>query len=162
MGLLLQQRRLRWLGRVSRMSDGRIPQDLLYGQLGAGSRAQGRPKLRFRDVCKIDLKSLDIDVNTWEDLAADRSRWRHELHTGLARSEFIIATEFTIIIINHEINHEFIIARVRAMQVPAHTSARASEKRAIHVKLRLFVKLKSWAQLFKARLSKSLVIEYIY
>ena len=77
----------RWLEHVRRMSDGRIPKDLLYGQLAAGPIAQGRPKLRFRDVCKRNLKSLDIDVNTWEDLAADRSRWRHELHTGLARSE---------------------------------------------------------------------------
>ena len=87
MHILPQQRRLRWLGNVRRMSDGRIPKDLLYGQLSAGSRAQGRPKLRFPDVCKRDLKSLDIDVKTWKDLAADRRKWRHELHTGLARSE---------------------------------------------------------------------------
>ena len=69
---LLQQRRLRWLGHVRRMSDGQIPKDLMYGQLAAGSQAQGHPMLCFRDVCKRNLKSLDIDVNTWEDLAADR------------------------------------------------------------------------------------------
>ena len=69
------------------MSDRRVPKDLLYGQLAAGSLAQGRPKLRFRDVCKRHLESLDIDVNTKEDLLADTSRGRHELHAGLARSE---------------------------------------------------------------------------
>ena len=33
---LLRQRRLRWLGHVRRMEDGRIPKDILYGQLAAG------------------------------------------------------------------------------------------------------------------------------
>ena len=35
---LLSQRRLRWLGHVWRMEDGRIPKDVLYGQLASGSR----------------------------------------------------------------------------------------------------------------------------
>ena len=87
MHTLLQQRRIRWLGHVRRMEDGRIPKDLLYGELAAGSRALGRPKLRFRDVCKRDLKALDIGVDTWEDLAADRDTWRQALHTGLKTSE---------------------------------------------------------------------------
>ena len=30
---LLRQRRLRWLGHVFRMKDGRLPKDILYGQL---------------------------------------------------------------------------------------------------------------------------------
>ena len=32
---------------VRRMEDGRIPKDLLYGELAAGTRSLGRPKLRF-------------------------------------------------------------------------------------------------------------------
>ena len=43
---LLRQRRLRWLGHVHRMEDGRIPKDLLYGELEMGERARGRPLLR--------------------------------------------------------------------------------------------------------------------
>ena len=54
--------RLRWLGHVHRMKDGRIPKDLLYGELEMGERARGRPLLRYRDVCKRDMKALDIDV----------------------------------------------------------------------------------------------------
>ncbi|PFX23928.1 LINE-1 retrotransposable element ORF2 protein [Stylophora pistillata] len=34
---LIRQRRLRWLGDVYRMEDGRIPKDLLYGELETGS-----------------------------------------------------------------------------------------------------------------------------
>ena len=35
---LLKQRRMRCLGHVTRMKDGRIPKDLLYGELATGKR----------------------------------------------------------------------------------------------------------------------------
>ena len=76
---MLRQRRLRWLGHVRRMNDGRIPKDLLYGELSAGKRNLGRPQLRYRDVCKRDMKELSIDKNKWEELATDRSKWRSYL-----------------------------------------------------------------------------------
>ena len=41
---LLEQRRMRWLGHVCRMTDGRIPKDLLYGELATGKRPTGSPK----------------------------------------------------------------------------------------------------------------------
>ena len=71
---MLKQRRLRWLGHVFRMEDGRYPKDLLYSELGAGSRKVGRPALRFSDVIKRDLK--DINIEDWEAVAGDRARWR--------------------------------------------------------------------------------------
>ena len=58
---LLRQRRMRWLGHVHRMDDGRIPKDLLYGELREGVRSTGRTLLRYKDVCKRDLKALDIN-----------------------------------------------------------------------------------------------------
>ena len=73
---LLRLRRLRWLGHVRRMSDGRIPKDLLYGELDQGLRPVGRPKLRFKDTCKRDMIEIGLDVENWETLAADRGRWR--------------------------------------------------------------------------------------
>ncbi|KAI8517816.1 hypothetical protein Bbelb_038330 [Branchiostoma belcheri] len=86
---LLRQRRLRWLGHVRRMEDGRIPKDLLYGELILGKRSTGRPQLRLKDVCKGDLKALDINTEHWKDLADDRARWRctlsRQLNTGEAR-----------------------------------------------------------------------------
>ena len=59
---LLRQRRLRWLDHVRRMEDGRIPKDILYGELASGKRSVGRPQLRYKDVCKRDMKALDIDT----------------------------------------------------------------------------------------------------
>ena len=72
---LLRQRRLRWLGHVHRKEDGRIPKDLLYGELESGSRPVGRPKLRFKDVCKRDMLATGLPTGNWETHAADRGEW---------------------------------------------------------------------------------------
>ena len=85
--VMLSERRLRWLGHVSRMNKGRIPKDLLYGQLEHGTRSKGRPQLRFKDSCKRDLLSTHIDINTWEDIAVDRLSWRHAVNQGIERAE---------------------------------------------------------------------------
>ena len=39
------------------------------------------PQLRYKDVCKRDMKALDININSWEDLAADCTSWRSTLQT---------------------------------------------------------------------------------
>lgn len=85
--LLLCQRRLRWLGHVHRMQEGRIPKDILYGELATGHRPVGRPQLRFKDVCKRDLKLTGIDIDRWEQLADDRSGWRQAVHKGIKKGE---------------------------------------------------------------------------
>ena len=84
---LLRQRRLRWLCHVRRMEDGRIPIDILYGELALGRRTTGRPHLRYKDVCVRDMKAIDIDTISWEGLAADRTKWwrsalKQHLKTG--------------------------------------------------------------------------------
>lgn len=78
----LKTRRLRWLGHVRRLSDGRLPKDILYGELTTGSRPVGRPMLRFRDVVKRDMKQLGIEAETWEAVAGDRVVWRDLLRTA--------------------------------------------------------------------------------
>jgi hypothetical protein len=65
---LLSQRHLCWLSHVHRMEDGRMPKDLLYGELSRGSRPQGRPRLRFKDSCKRDMKRGGINTQSWESL----------------------------------------------------------------------------------------------
>ncbi len=84
---LLRQRRLRWLGHVRRMEDGRIPKDILYGELAMGRRNTGRPHLRYKDVYIRDMKAVDIDTMSWEGLAADRTEWRSALKQHLERGE---------------------------------------------------------------------------
>ena len=84
---LLKQRRLRWLGHVSRMEDERIPKDLLYGELATGKRPTGRPQMRYRDVCKQDMKTIGIDPDTWERVATDRCSWRRDVRNGLVLFE---------------------------------------------------------------------------
>jgi len=61
MHLLLCQRRLRWLGQVRRIKDGRVPEDVMYGELATEERPVGRSVLRFKDVSKHDLKLTGID-----------------------------------------------------------------------------------------------------
>lgn len=65
---------MRWLGHVHRMVDGRIPKDILYGELASGKRSVGSPQLRYKDVCKRDMKALNINSENWEDVAAESNR----------------------------------------------------------------------------------------
>ena len=69
------------------MEDGRILKDIFYGELASGKRPKGRPQLRYKDVCKRDMKALDIDPKSWEVTASDRSRWRRLLHNKLIEGE---------------------------------------------------------------------------
>jgi len=65
------------------MDDGRIPKDLLYGELVVGKRSQGRPMQCFRNVCKKDLRDCKIDTQSWEPLADDRDLWKRTVKQGV-------------------------------------------------------------------------------
>ena len=73
---MLTTRRLRWLGHVSRMENSRIPKNLLFGELASGSRSTGRPSLRFKDVCKRDLKAGGFNLAELGTATSDRQKWR--------------------------------------------------------------------------------------
>ena len=84
---MLTQRRLRWLGHVCRMEDGRIPKDILYGELATGTRPTGRPILRYKDICKRDLKSCNINHQNLESTTTDRAIWRSTIKTIVKQVE---------------------------------------------------------------------------
>ena len=79
---LIKQRRLRWLAHVRRI-DGHIPKDLFYAEIAEAKRPVGRPKLRFKDVCKRDLKTLGMPADSWEAMAENRVVWRSTIHEGV-------------------------------------------------------------------------------
>ena len=85
--MLLSQRRLRRLGHLCRIEDGRLSKDILYGELAICSRPRGRPRLRFKDTCKGDLKSAGISVQTCERTAKQRSSWKAAVSTGTKEAE---------------------------------------------------------------------------
>ena len=58
------------------MDDGRIPKDLLFGELATGIRPNGRPALRYKDVCKRDLKVRHLNPSHLETTAVERKCWR--------------------------------------------------------------------------------------
>ena len=58
----IQHRRLRWLGHVGRMSDTRLPKQLLFSQI-PGHRSVGRPRLMWNEIARSDL--IAVHENKW-------------------------------------------------------------------------------------------------
>ena len=83
----LMQSQLRWAGHVVRMPEHRLPKRLFYGELKRGKRAQGGQKKRFKDTLKSSLKAFNVDVDSWETLAKDRTSWRSAIKKGAATCE---------------------------------------------------------------------------
>ena len=73
---LLIKKNLWWAGHVMRMSSERLPKQILFSQLPAGERAIGRPRLRYKDTVKRNLKQRQINTKTWTTTANQRSVWR--------------------------------------------------------------------------------------
>jgi hypothetical protein len=67
--------RMRWAGHVARMGKGRSVYRVLVGRPG-GERPLGRPRRRWEDNIKMDLREIGIDGANWIKLAQDRVQWR--------------------------------------------------------------------------------------
>ena len=47
-----------------------------------GNRLLGKPRRRWEDNIKMDLRELGCDVGDWIDLAQDREQWRFYVSAG--------------------------------------------------------------------------------
>ncbi|KAJ4435808.1 hypothetical protein ANN_18427 [Periplaneta americana] len=71
----IKSRRLRWAGHVARMDESRNAYRVLVGR-PEGKRSLGRPRRRWEDNIKMDLREVGYDDREWINLAQDRDRWR--------------------------------------------------------------------------------------
>ena len=73
---LLIRKNLQWTGHLMRMSPDRLPKQIVYSQLSSGHRNRGRPRLRFKDTIKRNLKLRDIKTDSWTSLSQQKDKWR--------------------------------------------------------------------------------------
>jgi hypothetical protein len=72
---VIKSRRLRWAGHVARMGEARGTYRILVGR-PEGRRPLGRPRRRWEDNIKMDIREVGWEDTNWIDLAQDRDRWR--------------------------------------------------------------------------------------
>ncbi|KAJ4425827.1 hypothetical protein ANN_27453 [Periplaneta americana] len=71
----VKSRRLRWAGHVAHMGESRNTYRVLVGR-PEGRRPLGRPRCRWEDNIKMDLREVGYDDRDWINLAQDRDQWR--------------------------------------------------------------------------------------
>ena len=69
--IMLKQRRLRWLGHIERMSNSRLPKQLLVSRISGGKRSQGSRVQRWHDIVNSDLKHLNL-LSSWRTMVINR------------------------------------------------------------------------------------------
>jgi hypothetical protein len=79
---VIKSRRMRWTGHVARMGEGRGVYRVLVGR-PEGKRPLGRPRHRWEDNIKMDLREIWIDGVNWIRLAQHRVQWRACVNTAM-------------------------------------------------------------------------------
>jgi hypothetical protein len=77
---VIKARRMRWAGHVARMGEMRGAYNILVGRPG-GRRPLGRPRRRWEDNIKMDLREIGFGNVDWIHLAQDMDRWRALVNT---------------------------------------------------------------------------------
>jgi hypothetical protein len=77
---VIKARRIRWAGHVARMGEMRGADNILVGR-PEGRRPLGRPRRRWEDNIKMDLREIGFGDVDWIHLAQDRDRWRALVNT---------------------------------------------------------------------------------
>jgi hypothetical protein len=77
---VIKSRRMMWARHVARMEEGKGVYRVLVGR-PEGKRPLGRPRRRWEDNIKIDLREIGIDEANWIRLGQDRVQWRPCVNT---------------------------------------------------------------------------------
>ena len=72
---VIKSRRLRWVGRVDRMEEGRSAFKILTGKL-TGKRPLGRPRRRWENNIRMNLEEIVFNAGNWVGSAQVRDYWR--------------------------------------------------------------------------------------
>jgi len=76
---MIRDRRLRWLGHVTRMDEVRIPKQTLQWEVAGFKRRPGRPRINWRDTVNKDLQRVGLTWGEVEASAKDRQTWRQRV-----------------------------------------------------------------------------------
>jgi hypothetical protein len=71
----IKSRRMRWTEYVSRMGEERKVYKILVGK-PEGKRPLGKPRCRWENGVRMNLREIGLGVVDWIRLALDRDRWR--------------------------------------------------------------------------------------
>jgi hypothetical protein len=77
---MIKSRRMRWAGDVARMGEKRNAYRILVGK-SEEKKPLGRPRRRWVDNIKMDLREIGWGDMDWIDLAQDRDQWRALVNT---------------------------------------------------------------------------------
>jgi hypothetical protein len=72
---VIKSMKVRWAGHVAQMGEKRNAYRILVGK-PEGRDPLGRPRLRWMDNIRMDLRGIGWDGMDWIDLAQDRDQWR--------------------------------------------------------------------------------------
>ncbi|KAJ4445651.1 hypothetical protein ANN_12334, partial [Periplaneta americana] len=100
----IKSRRLRWAGHVARMGESRNAYRVLVGR-PEGKRPLVRPRRRWEDNIKMDLRKVGYDDRDWINLAQDRDQ-RRACHFAILGSSIDIHSGGIDLIFPHHENEE--------------------------------------------------------
>ena len=71
---MIKSKIMRWAGLVARMGEGRVVYRVLVRK-AEERRPLGRPRRRWEDNIRMDLREAGCGCVDWMELAQDRDRW---------------------------------------------------------------------------------------
>jgi hypothetical protein len=78
----IRRRRLLWAGAIARMPDDRLPKQILFGELNGGERLRGGQETKWRRCVMDDLRSFNIPLENWVELAQEGDAWATKVQIG--------------------------------------------------------------------------------